>query len=418
MKRSNYYLKTVTTAPKDEQSVNAKLLVQAGFVNKLSAGVYSLLPLGFRVLRKIEDIIRDEMEKAGGQELFLPSMHPAKNWEKTGRLATYEDIYKLKEGEKEFVLGPTHEEVAVPLAKSFIHSYRDLPLALFQFQNKFRKELRAKSGLMRGREFMMKDLYSFHADETDLDTFYDKMTEAYQNIFKRVGLSEKTFFTFASGGSFSKYSHEFQTLTEAGEDLIYICDKCKIAVNKEIISELKNTCPQCGNQKLREEKAVEVGNIFKLKTKFSAPFDLSFSDAKGEKKTIIMGCYGIGLQRLIGTIAEVWSDEKGLVWPKNVSPFDVYLISLGAEKDHKVKKTADKLYEELKNAGVEVLYDEREASPGEKFSDADLIGIPLRVVVSPKTLANSSVEIKKRTEKEASLSPTEKALKTIIAEIK
>ena len=313
MKRSNYYLKTVATAPKDEQSVNAKLLVQAGFVNKLSAGVYSLLPLGFKVLKKIENIIREEMEKAGGQELFLPSMHPAKNWETTGRLASYEDIYKLKEGDREFVLGPTHEEVIVPLAKSFIHSYRDLPLALFQFQNKFRKELRAKSGLMRGREFMMKDLYSFHSDEKDLDTFYDKMTAVYKNIFERVGLGEKTFLTFASGGSFSRYSHEFQTLTEAGEDLIYICDKCKLAVNKEILEDVKHACPECGNKDLREEKAVEVGNIFKLNTNYSAPFDLSFSDEKGEKKTVIMGCYGIGLQRLVGTLAEVFSDDKGLI---------------------------------------------------------------------------------------------------------
>ncbi len=418
MKRSNYYLQTVATAPKDEQSVNAKLLVQAGFVNKLSAGIYSLLPLGFKVLKKIENIIRDEMEKVGGQELFLPSMHPAKNWEKTGRLTSYEDIYKLKEGDREFVLGPTHEEVIVPLAKSFIRSYRDLPLALFQFQNKFRKELRAKSGLMRGREFLMKDLYSFHGNEKDLDVFYDKMTESYQNIFRRIGLSEKTFLTFASGGSFSRYSHEFQTLTEAGEDLIYICDKCNLAVNKEILDDLKHACPKCGNKNLREEKAVEVGNIFKLNTKYSAPFDLSFVDPKGEKKTVIMGCYGIGLQRLIGTLAEVFSDEKGLVWPKSVAPFQACLISLGVEKDEKVNKTTESLYEDLTKAGIEILYDDRAVSPGEKFSDADLIGLPMRIVVSPKTLANNSIEIKARTEKDSALIDREKAIKTIVSMLK
>lgn len=398
MKRSKYYLKTYSEAPKDEISTNAKLLVRAGFVDKVSAGVYILLPLGLRVLKKIENIIREEMVNAGGIEIFMPSLHPKENWEKTGRWKSLEDLYKLKEGSKEFALGPTHEEIVSPLVKKYVNSYRDLPAYLFQFQNKFRKELRAKSGLLRGREFIMKDLYSFHADEKDLDSYYEKFKKVYTKVFKRLGLGDKTYLTYASGGSFSKYSHEFQTLTEAGEDLIYICDKCSLAVNKEIIKDVKNQCPQCGNKKLRKEKAVEVGNIFKLKNKYSDPFDLKFIDSKGNKKTVLMGCYGIGLQRAMGTIVEVHHDKKGIIWPENVAPFQVVLIGIGIDKNAKVAKECESLYKKLSDKGIEVLYDDRNVSAGEKFADADLIGIPNRVVVSEKTLEKNSVETKKRKE--------------------
>ncbi|MFH1182975.1 MAG: aminoacyl--tRNA ligase-related protein [Candidatus Moraniibacteriota bacterium] len=410
MKRTQLYLKTLPQAPHDEVSVNAKLLVRGGFVDKLSAGVYTLLPLGLRVLKKIENIIREEMINVGGQEIFMPAMHPKENWEQTGRWKTYEDIYKLEEDGKEYALGPTHEEVISPLVKKYVSSYRDLPVYLFQFQNKFRKELRAKSGIIRLREFLMKDLYSFHADEEDLERYYEKLKKVYVRIFKRLGLGVKTYITFASGGAFSKYSHEFQTLTSAGEDTIYICNKCRIAVNREIIKDVKNSCPECGSKKLKVEKAVEVGNIFKLGTKFSKPFDLSFLDKDGKKKPVIMGCYGISPQRSMGTIVEVHHDEKGIIWPESVAPFQVVIIGIFGKNDKKVKQACDKIYQQLLDKGVEILYDDRDASAGEKFADADLIGIPIRLVVSEKTLEKNSVEIKKRNKKSISIVTLNKLL--------
>lgn len=412
MKRSQFYLKTYSEAPKDEVSVNAKLLVRGGFVDKVSAGVYTILPLGWRVLEKIENIIREEMILAGGNELFMPSMHPKENWQKTGRWKSMGDLYKLKEGDKDFALGPTHEEIISPLVRKYVNSYRDLPLYLFQFQNKFRKELRAKSGVLRGREFIMKDFYSFHADEKDLDKYYEKFKKVYTKVFKRLGIGEKTFLTYASGGSFSKYSHEFQTLTEAGEDIIYVCNKCSLAVNKEIINDLKKKCPECGSKSLKAEKSVEVGNIFKLSTKYSTPFDLSFVDKKGEKQTVLMGCYGIGLQRAMGTIVEVHHDAKGIIWPANVAPFQVVLIGIESRSCRDVacyvSKTCEKIYKQLSDKGIEVLYDDRDVSAGEKFADADLIGIPTRIVVSEKTLQKKSVEVKKRNKDSASLVKTNK----------
>jgi prolyl-tRNA synthetase len=390
MLQSKLFTKTQRNAPKDETSVNAQLLIRAGFVDKLMAGVYTLLPLGLRVMKKIEQIIREEMNAIGGQELFMPTLQPKENWLKTGRWDAMDDLYKVKDkSDREFALGPTHEEIIVPLAKRFVNSYKDLPFSAYQFQNKFRMELRAKSGILRGREFMMKDLYSFHLTEKDLDDYYERSKTAYFNIFDRAGLKDQTYLTFASGGSFSKYSHEFQTVTPAGEDTIYICAKCSLAINKEIKSDVE-TCPECGGKDFREEKAIEVGNVFKLGTKYSAPFDLAVKDEKGEKKTLVMGCYGIGLGRLLGTVAEVYHDDKGLIWPESVAPFMVHILSLNKNAE------AEKLYGELQEKGVEVLYDDREASAGEKFADADLIGIPYQIIVSEKTLKENKVEIKNR----------------------
>lgn len=407
MKRTKFFLKTLPQAPHEEISVNAKLLVRGGYVDKLSAGVYSILPLGLRVLNKIAIIIREEMLASGGQEVFLPTLHPKGNWQKTGRWKTMEDLYKLKEFDKEFSLGPTHEEVISPLVKKQVSSYKDLPIYLFQFQNKFRKELRAKSGLLRGREFLMKDFYSFHADEKDLEKKYESMKKAYLRIFKRLGLGNKSYLTFASGGSFSKYSHEIQTLTPAGEDIIFICDKCHLAVNKEIIKDVKNRCPECGNKKLRKEKGVEVGNIFKLGTKYSVPFGLNYIDKAGKLKPVIMGCYGIGLQRAMGTIVEVHHDEKGIVWPESVAPFKAILIGIPGKN---VAQTCEKIYKQLTDKGMEVLYDDRDASAGEKFADADLLGIPIRIVISEKTLAKKSIELKKRSQNSISLISLKKLL--------
>jgi len=398
MRRTQLYLKTYPEAPRDEISINAKLLTRGGFIEKLSAGVYTVLPLGLRVLKKIENIIREEMVAAGGSELFMPSLHPKENWEKTGRWKTYEDLYKLKENKKEFTLGPTHEEIISPLVKKYVSSYRDLPLFLFQFQNKFRKELRAKSGLLRGKEFIMKDFYSFHADEKDLNKCYEKFKKVYAKVFKRLGIGEKTYLTYASGGSFSKYSHEFQTLTDAGEDIIHVCDKCSSAVNREIIKDVGRKCPECGNRKLKQEKSVEVGNIFKLMNKYSDPFDLSFIDKDGQKKTVLMGCYGIGLQRSMGTIVEVHHDEKGIIWPENVAPFQAVLIGIESGGNTACRVQCEKIYQQLSKKGIEILYDDRDVSIGEKFADADLVGIPTRIVVSEKTLQKNSVEVKKRGE--------------------
>jgi prolyl-tRNA synthetase len=390
MLQSKLFTKTQKDAPKDETSVNAKLLIRAGFVDKLMAGVYTLLPLGLRVMKKIENIIREEMNAIGGQEIFMPTLQPKELWLKTGRWDAMDDLYKVKDkSDREFALGPTHEEIIVPLAKKFVNSYKDLPFSAYQFQNKFRMELRAKSGILRGREFTMKDLYSFHLSQEDLDSYYEKAKIAYFNIFDRAGLKDQTFLTYASGGTFSKYSHEFQTVTPAGEDTIYICQKCSLAINKEIKGETA-ACPECGGKDFREEKAIEVGNIFKLGTKYSAPFDLSVKDEKGEKITSVMGCYGIGLGRLMGTVAEVYHDEKGLIWPESVAPFTVHMLSLNKNAE------AEKLYDELTGKSVEILYDDRDVSAGEKFADADLIGIPFQLIISEKNMKENKVEIKNR----------------------
>jgi len=403
VKQSELFTKTQKNPPKDEISVNAQLLARAGFVEKLMAGVYSYLPLGWRVMKKIEQIIREEMNAIGGQEILMPSLHPKEIWEKTGRWNAVDDLYKLKDkSDREFALGPTHEEVIVPLVKKYVESHKDIPFYAYQIQNKFRMELRAKSGLLRGREFLMKDLYSFHLTEKDLDEYYEKAKDAYWKIFERVGLKEKTYLAFASGGTFSKYSHEFQTLSEAGEDTIYICQDCRNAVNKEIKGETL-ACPICGNKAFKQEISIEVGNIFKLMDKFTKPFDLKVTDENGKSKLLIMGCYGLGLSRLMGTIVEVHHDKNGIIWPESVAPFRVHLLSLDKNKEAQV------VYNELIKKNIEVLFDDRAASAGEKFADADLLGIPYRVVVSEKSLGAGGYEIKKRGEEKASI-VSEKAL--------
>lgn len=399
MRQSILFTGTIKETPKEEISINAQLLIRAGFIDKLMAGVYSYLPLGFLVLKKIEEIIRQEMNRIGGQEIFLPALHPKNNWQQTKRWE-YPEMFKLKNREgKEFSLGWTHEEIITPLARKFISSYKDLPVFIYQIQDKFRDELRAKSGLLRGVEFLMKDLYSFHQDEKGLDEYYEKVKGAYLKIFQRCGLKKETFLTLASGGTFSKYSHEFQTVTPAGEDTVYLCQKCRLAINREIIKEENFTCPKCGNKKLEIKKTIEVGNIFKLKDRFSRPFDLVFKDKDGKEKVVFMGCYGIGLGRLMGTIAEVHHDNSGIAWPGEVAPFRVHLISLTG-----TKKESERLYQDLQKQNVEVLYDDRDdKSAGEKFADADLIGIPLRIVVSGRTLQKNCVEMKKRSEQKIRL---------------
>jgi len=402
MLQSKLFYKTTREKSADVESVSHDLLTRGGFVDQLMAGVYTFLPLGFKVLKNIENIIRKNMLDAGGQEVLMPVLQPKENWLKTGRWNNLDILFKVfGSGDKEYALGPTHEEVVSPLAKKNVFSYRDLPFSVFQIQTKFRDELRAKSGILRTREFLMKDMYSFHETQEDLDKYYDKIIKVYFNIFKELGIGSKTYLTFASGGTFSKYSHEFQMVTDAGEDIIYICNKCKTAINKEIKAETP-ACPNCSSDSFEEKKAVEVGNIFKLGTKYSLPFDLKFKDKDGSEKPVIMGCYGMGISRAMGAVVEANHDEKGIIWPKALSPFLVHLIQLGNNK--KVNPASEKLYTSLQKEKIDVLYDDREdKSAGEKFAEADLIGVPWKIIISEKTLAKNSVEVKERNKSTAKL---------------
>ena len=399
MKQSHLFTKTRKEAPKDETSKNAELLIRAGYIYKEIAGAYALLPLGLQTLERINTVIREEMNAIGGQELFLTALQEQELWEKTGRWddAVVDNWFKtkLKNG-AELGLGFTHEEPLTRLMKEHIDSYRDLPIAAYQIQTKFRNELRAKSGIMRGREFLMKDMYSFSRTEEEHDSFYVEAKKAYTRIFKRLGIGDATYLTFASGGTFSKYSHEFQTVTESGEDTIHICEDCHVAVNEEIIKD-QPTCPECDAEKLTAKKAVEVGNIFSLGTKFSEALSLTYKDEKGEEIPVVMGSYGIGPGRAMGTIVEVLSDEQGIVWPEEVAPFTVHLVELMSD-NAEVRTQAEKLYETLTAKGIEVFYDDRNMRPGEKFAEADLLGMPYRIVVSEKSLEAGGYEVKGRSE--------------------
>lgn len=405
MRQSLLFTKTIKEAPKDEVSKNAQLLLRAGFIYKEMAGAYGFLPLGLRVFKKIEQLIREEMNSLGAQEITLPSLQNKETWEPTNQWDDEQvDIWFKTALKNESVLGLafTHEAPMTKLMLSYINSYRDLPKLLYQFQTKFRNEARAKSGIMRSREFVMKDMYSFCRSNDEHAEVYEQAKQAYLRIFNRLGLGDITYVTYASGGVFAKFSHEFQTLTDAGEDTIYVSREKKIAVNKEVytpelLAELGLTA-----EELSEEKAAEVGNIFNLGTRFSSALGLAFIDENGEKHDVIMGSYGIGPARVMGTIVEAFSDEKGIVWPEATAPFRVHLLSLGDTAD--VTHTAEKAYAKLCAAGIEVLFDDRAGiGNGAKFIDADLIGCPWRLVVSEKSLAHNKIELKGRTEKESSL---------------
>jgi prolyl-tRNA synthetase len=398
MKMSQLFTKTRKEAPRDEVSKNAQLLIRAGFINKEMAGAYEFLPLGLRVLNKISDVIREEMNAIGGQEVLMTALQSKELWERSGRWSDAEvDVWfktKLQSG-VELGLGWSQEEPLTNLMREFITSYRDLPAYPYQIQTKFRNELRAKSGIMRGREFLMKDLYSFSRDGKQHEEFYERCKQAYLKIYDRLGIGDQTYVTFASGGSFAPFSHEFQTVTEAGEDMIYIDEDKRLAVNQEVYSD--EILQQLGLKKdgLKGRKAIEVGNIFTLGTRFSDALELKYTDEDGTVRPVYMGCYGIGPSRVMGAIVELMADEQGIVWPASVAPFATHLVRIG--DDGEVVKAADKLYEELEKAGVEVLYDDRGVTAGAKFADADLMGMPVRLTVSKKTLAEGSVEWKRRT---------------------
>ncbi len=403
MRQSKLFTKTRREAPADETSKNAQLLIRAGYINKEMAGVYDYLPLGLLVLRNIENIIREEMNSLDCQEILMSTLQRKELWQRTDRWDDEKiDVWfksELKDGNA-VGLGFTHEEPISNMLEQFVSSYKSLPFAVYQFQNKFRNEIRSKSGIMRTREFIMKDAYSFCRDEKDHQQIYAKYAEAYKRIFNRVGIGDKTYITYASGGSFSKFSHEFQTITESGEDVIYIhkddygkgvnMEPNHAALNKEVYTdEVKKDLGLSGE--FEEKKAVEVGNIFTLGTKFSDPY-LTFTNENGEKNSIFMGCYGIGLGRLMGTVVEVLSDDKGIIWPEAIAPFKYHLIEIPSQNEE-VKKVAESLYEKLKG---NVIYDDRDLRAGEKFADADLLGMPFQIVVSEKTVAQGKVEIKDR----------------------
>ncbi len=415
MRQSNLFTKTRKEAPSDEVSKNAQLLIRGGFINKEMAGVYSYLPLGLRVFKKIENIIREEMNAIGGQEITLSSLQEKETWQPTDQWNDENvDVWfktKLK-NETELGFAVTHEAPITNMLKNFLQSYRDLPQYIYQFQTKFRNETRAKSGIMRCREFVMKDLYSFDVDERTHLEFYEKSKKAYKTIFERSGIGHLTYLTFASGGMFSAFSHEFQTLTSAGEDTIYVDESKGIAVNKEVYNDEVLQKLEINKENLVEHRAVEVGNIFTLGTRFSDALDLKYQTEDGQKKSVFMGSYGIGPGRLMGTIVEVLSDDNGIIWPESVAPFKIHLLSLG--EDEAVLTEANKVYDALVKNNIEVLFDDRTGlSAGEKFADADLLGMPWRAVVSQRSIKENGIELKKRTQEKGQVVTLDELLKTL-----
>lgn len=411
MRQSQLFTKTRKTLPADEAAKNAQLLIQAGYVYKVMAGVYAYTPLGLRVLENIKRIVREEMNAISGQEIIMSSLQRKETWEGTGRWDDeVVDVWfksKLKD-DTEVGFGWSHEEAIMEMMQQFVNSYRDLPASVYQFQTKLRNELRAKSGIMRGREFVMKDMYSLHATQEDMDAYYDQVIAAYKRCYERLGLGDSTFVTFASGGAFTKFSHEFQTICDAGEDILYVNDDHSVAVNEEV---LDDAAKELGIDKsaLKPVKSAEVGNIFKFGTEKSEKMGIYFTDKDGTQKPIYLASYGIGITRVMGVIVEKFADDKGIVWPEAVAPFTVHLISLAKTPEEVVK--ADELYETLRSKGIEVLYDNRpDVSAGAKFADSDLIGIPNRVVLSARSLEKGGVECKKRNETESVVISVEELL--------
>jgi prolyl-tRNA synthetase len=403
MRQSQLFTRTKRENPTDEASRNAQLLLRAGYIYKEMAGVYAWLPLGLRVINKIKKIVAEEMEAIGSQEIIMTALQNKEIWEKTGRWDDEKvDIWfktVLKSG-TEVGLGWSHEEPIIEMMKSYIISYQDLPKYVHQFQTKLRNEVRAKSGVMRGREFVMKDMYSFCATEEAHMDFYKKSTEAYLQVYRRLGLGDITYVTSASGGAFTdNFSHEFQTLCEAGEDVIYVHKNDNYAVNEEIFNDQTLTKLSAKKEDFEMKKSAEVGNIFTFGTEKCEQMGLSFTDTEGKKQPVYLGSYGVGVTRLVGVITEIFSDEKGIVWPREIAPFMVHLIGLGEDMSE-----AENVYNDLISQGVEVLFDDRlGVMAGEKFADADLLGMPLRIVVSKRSLENGGAEIKGRTESESKI---------------
>lgn len=402
MRLSQNFTRTLKDAPSDEVSKNAQLLIRAGFVYKVMAGVYAYTPLGLRVLENIKQIVREEMNAIGGQELIMSSLQKKETWDATGRWDDeVVDVWfksKLKD-DTEVGFAWSHEEAIIEMMKHYIKSYKDLPVSVYQFQTKMRNELRAKSGIMRGREFIMKDMYSLHASQEDMDTYYDSVIEAYKKVYARLGVGDSTFVTFASGGAFTKFSHEFQTICDAGEDILYVDENHTVAVNEEVLDEATSEL-SIDKSTLQPTKSAEVGNIFKFGTEKSEKTDMFFTDSEGRQQPIYLASYGIGITRAMGVVVEKFADEKGIVWPASIAPAKVYLVQIGSDES---KAKADELYALLLDKNIDVVYDDRDERPGAKFADADLIGLPYRVTVSDRNIAENKYEFTPRTSGESEL---------------
>ena len=411
MRLSKNFTRTIKQAPADEVARNAQLLIRAGYVHKTMAGVYSYLPLGLKVVENIKQIVREEMNKIDSQELVMSTLQRKETWQETGRWSDeLVDVWfksKLQDG-TEVGFGWTHEEPIVDLLRNYLKSYKDLPISVYQFQNKLRNELRAKSGIMRGREFVMKDMYSVHASKEDLDKYYNAAIEAYKRCYDRFGIGDETYVTFASGGAFTKFSHEFQTICDAGEDYIYLHRGKNIAVNEEVLDEAVKELG-IDRSELERVKTAEVGNIFNFGTQKSEEMRLVFTDAEGVEQYAYMGSYGIGITRVMGVIVEKFADDKGLVWPENIAPAKVYLVQIGSQS----RSAADELYQKLQSAGLETIYDDRDERPGVKFADAELLGIPYRVTVSDRLLDDGKWEVSTRQTGEQRLLTADELLATL-----
>ncbi len=411
MRLSKNFTRTIKQAPADEVARNAQLLIRAGYVHKTMAGVYSYLPLGLKVVENIKQIVREEMNKIDSQELVMSTLQRKETWQETGRWSDeLVDVWfksHLQDG-TEVGFGWTHEEPIVDLLRNYLKSYKDLPISVYQFQNKLRNELRAKSGIMRGREFVMKDMYSVHASKEDLDKYYNAAIEAYKRCYDRFGIGDETYVTFASGGAFTKFSHEFQTICDAGEDYIYLHRGKNIAVNEEVLDEAVKELG-IDRSELERVKTAEVGNIFNFGTQKSEEMRLVFTDAEGVEQYAYMGSYGIGITRVMGVIVEKFADDKGLVWPENIAPAKVYLVQIGSQS----RATADELYQKLQSAGIETIYDDRDERPGVKFADAELLGIPYRVTVSDRLLDDGKWEVSTRQTGEQRLLTADELLATL-----
>ena len=411
MRLSKNFTRTIKQAPADEVARNAQLLIRAGYVHKTMAGVYSYLPLGLKVVENIKQIVREEMNKIDSQELVMSTLQRKETWQETGRWSDeLVDVWfksHLQDG-TEVGFGWTHEEPIVELLRGYLKSYKDLPISVYQFQNKLRNELRAKSGIMRGREFVMKDMYSVHASKEDLDKYYNAAIEAYKRCYDRFGIGDETYVTFASGGAFTKFSHEFQTICDAGEDYIYLHRGKNIAVNEEVLDDAVKEL-DIDRSELERVKTAEVGNIFNFGTQKSEEMRLVFTDAEGVEQYAYMGSYGIGITRVMGVIVEKFADDKGLVWPENIAPAKVYLVQIGSQS----RTTADELYQKLQSAGIETIYDDRDERPGVKFADAELLGIPYRVTVSDRLLDDGKWEVSTRQTGEQRLLTADELLATL-----
>lgn len=410
MRYSKLFAKTIKEEPKGEVATNAKLLLRGGFIDKLMAGSYTLLPIGYRVAEKIKQIIREEMDRTGAQEILMPLLHPKEIWNETGRWDTAREVmYQFKKAEREYALSFTHEEIVLDLVRKHVSSYKDFPVKIYHFSTKFRDEPRAKSGILRGREFIMKDLYSLHSTKEDLDSYYSQIANAYIAAFKRLGLN--VVMTEAAGGVFTPdHTHEFQLISDAGEDEIIYCPGGDFSQNLEIIEnpeKLEGKQCDLGHGPLKKVKSIEVGNIFRFGTSYSEKMNVTFTDETGQKRFAYLGSYGIGITRLIGAIVEANHDARGIIWPENVAPYSVYLISIEEENAR-----ANELYHRLQKAGIEVLYDDRDVSAGKHFADADLLGIPTRLVLSSK-VGEGKVEWKKRSEKGAAVVSTDEVIEKL-----